>query len=311
MMDILVSLFPICVAIILGMFAGRFLPKAMSMAIRRWIGYFVWILLFAIGYKFGLVLDTLKNVGHILFLALIFSVGLSLCVGGTVYVLYHRNIPREKKCLARDLGIRHVLKECAWALLSLMLGIGVAQLLIYEHGNTQLMPSTETFLYVLLFMIGVDIINSPFQLHTINRRILFMPIPIIISSSIGGIVLAWLLGMDVRYGLLFSGGYGWFSLSGIMVTAHVGEFYGATALLTDLFRELIAIVVLFFVGARYPNASIAISGATAMDTTLPIIKKTAGNAYIVQAIYIGAIFTLIVPFWLGFLLSLVKEFGAV
>ncbi len=40
-----------------------------------------------------------------------------------------------------------------------------------------------------------------------------------------------------------------------------------------------------------------------MDTTLPIIKKASGNQYIAQALYIGVVLSLVVPFWLGFLLS--------
>lgn len=303
-MDIIVSLLPICLAFFIGMTAGKFLPSNISLKISKLIGPFVWVLLFAIGYKFGLVIENLKNIAQILQFATIFSVGISLVVGVVIYLIYERKQSQARQQHKTDLGITHVLKECAFAFLSIIVGCGVAQGLITIGWNTAFMPSTDIFLYILLFMIGVDIINAPINFKAINPRLIFMPIAIIISSAIGGVAIAWLMGMDLRYGLIFSAGFGWFSLSGVMVTTHLGEYYGAIALLTDLFRELLSIVILFFWGNRYPDAAIATAGATAMDTTLPIIKKASGNQYIAQALYIGVILSLIVPFWLGFLLSL-------
>lgn len=302
-MDILVSLLPICLAVFLGMLAGKFLPSAISLKISKMIGPFVWVLLFAIGYKFGLVIENLKNIAQILKLATIFSIGISLVVGICVYLIYERKTTQQRQHHETDLGITHVLKECAFAFLSIIIGCAVAQGLISLGWDTSLMPSTDVFLYILLFMIGVDIINAPINFKAISPRLIFMPIAIIISSAVGGVALAALLDMDLRYGLIFSAGFGWFSLSGVMVTSHLGEYYGAIALLTDLFRELFSIVILFFWGARYPDSSIATAGATAMDTTLPIIKKASGNQYIAQALYIGVVLSLVVPFWLGFLLS--------
>lgn len=302
-MDILVSLLPICLAVCLGLLAGKFLPSAISLKISKMIGTFVWVLLFAIGYKFGLVIENLKNLAQILKFGSIFSIGISMVVGICVYLIYERKTAQQRQRYRTDLGVTHVLKECAFAFLSIILGGVIAQGLINLGWNTSFMPSTDVFLYILLFMIGVDIINAPINFRAISPRLIFMPIAIIISSAVGGVALAALLDMDLRYGLIFSAGFGWFSLSGVMVTSHLGEYYGAIALLTDLFRELFSIVILFFWGARYPDAAIATAGATAMDTTLPIIKKASGNQYIAQALYIGVVLSLVVPFWLGFLLS--------
>lgn len=303
-MDIITSLFPICLAVIVGMLAGRTMPVRFSQWIARSIGPFVLILLFSIGYKFGLVIENLRNIGNILKYAVIYSIGLSAFVGVLVYFVYDRKAKQHYQASQSDLGIGHVLMECARAFLAIILGACSAQFLLHQGWNTSFMPSTDVFLYILLFIIGVDIINAPMNMKVLNPRLLFMPVTVMIGSSVGGVVLAYFLDMDWRYGLVFSGGFGWFSLSGVMVTAKLGEYYGAIALLTDLFRELLSIIILFFWGMRYPDATIAVAGATAMDTTLPIIKKACGNAYIAQALYIGVMLSLIVPFWLGFLLSL-------
>lgn len=302
-MDILISLLPICFAVLIGMLAGRFLPKSIALTIARTLGPFVWVLLFAIGYFFGLELNNLKSVTSVLKLATIFSIGISCAVWIVIYVLYDKNHQSSSQKQERNLGIVHVLLECTYAFLAIILGACCAQALIYLGWDTSFMPSTTVFLYVLLFIIGVDIINAPMNFNALKPRILFMPLPIMVASSLAGIVLAWMMNIDIRYGLIFSGGFGWFSLSGVMVSAKLNEYYGAIALLTDLFRELFSIIVLFFLGAKSPNASVAVAGATAMDTTLPIIKKTASNHYIPLALYIGVTLSLIAPFWLGFLLS--------
>lgn len=303
-MDIIVSLLPIFLAVLVGMAVGRFLPQSLSLMVARSLGPFVWVLLFTIGYFFGLELNNIKSLASVITLATIFSVGISGFISIAIYFLYDIKAHYHSQVIESNLGITHVLLECARAFLAIILGACVAQGLAYLGWNTSFMPSTTFFLYVLLFIIGVDIINAPINFSSLTPKMLLMPIPIIIASSVAGIILAWLMDLDIRYGLVFSGGFGWFSLSGVMVSAKLNEYYGAIALLTDLFRELLSIIVLFFFGARASHASIAVAGATAMDTTLPIIKKTAGNAYIPLALYLGVILSLVTPFWLGFLLSL-------
>lgn len=305
MIDSLLSIIPILLALLVGMLAGKLLPTKISYPIARMIGPFVWVLLFVIGFKFGLVLEKLHNIGEILLLATTFSIGLSVCVGISVYFGLGLKRKKADQPIESDLGILHVLLECSYAFGSIILGGLFAQGLIYMGWSTGFMPSIDIFLYILLFVIGVDIVNAPINLKSLNQRTLIgLPLFIFIGSTIGGLIIAWLCGIDLRLGLVFSGGYGWFSLSGVMVTHRLGEFYGAVALLTELFRELFSILVIFFVGRYYPEIGVATAGATAMDTTLPIIKRASGNAYIAQAIYIGAILSLIVPFWLAFLLSL-------
>ncbi|NEN75541.1 lysine exporter LysO family protein [Pelistega sp. NLN82] len=302
MIDILMALYPIFLSLLVGMIVGRFGSEQLSCRIVKLLSPFIWVLLFAIGYKFGLVVENLQNIVDVIKLALIFSIGCSFFVGIGIYLLYPQSIKKQKNKVSL-LSIWHIIKECAFALLAIVLGDVLAQGLVYLGWNTSFMPSSNTFLYLLLFIIGVDIINAPFSFKTIHKPLLLMPIAILITSSLGGMLLAWMMNLTLQQGLVLAGGFGWFSLSGAMVTAEWGEFYGAIAVLTDLFREIIAIVVLFFMGALYPNPSIAIAGATAMDTTLPIIKKAAGNHAIALAIYIGAVLSLIVPFWLAFLLS--------
>ncbi|MBV4396568.1 lysine exporter LysO family protein [Advenella alkanexedens] len=303
MKDLLLSLLPICLYLVLGLLIGKILPATQSARLARLITPFVWLLLFAIGYKFGLQLENLQNVTQILGIATAYALGTSVFSFAGLWLL----LPKSQKSTTEttsDFGIWHVIRECGIAFAFLLAGIGLAKLLLMSHMNTELLPSVETLLYILLVLIGVDLVNAPISLKFLQFRIIATPVVVILFSLLGGAVVAWLMGMDIRNGLVLSAGFGWFSLSGVMVTARLGEFYGAASLMTDLFRELLSIVVLFFLGARHPVPAIGTSGATAMDTTLPIIKKITGNHYIATAIFSGAVLSLTAPFLLAWLLAL-------
>jgi uncharacterized membrane protein YbjE (DUF340 family) len=77
--------------------------------------------------------------------------------------------------------------------------------------------------------------------------------------------------------LALSSGFGWVTLSSILVSSKLGSNYGAIAMLTDLFRELMAISMLYLLGARFSREAIGICGATALDATLPLIRQKCGT----------------------------------
>ena len=69
------------------------------------------------------------------------------------------------------------------------------------------------------------------------------------------------------------------------------------ALLANITRELFTLLaaplMVRFFGTLAP---IAAGGATAMDTTLPIISQTAGREYVPVSIYCGFVTDFSVPF---------------
>src|SRR5690606_6886988 len=233
--------------------------------------------------------------------AALYSLGITLICSLVLLALFRPGA--RAKAAQHELGIMHVILECGIALAFLLAGLGLA-VLTTHCAIAVAIPDAELFFYVLLFLIGADLAHTPLQRNAIRPAMFTLPLVVIIVSLLSGALIAWMTGADIRHGLLFGSGFGWFSLSGVMVTARLGEFYGATALLTDLFRELLAIVVLFFAGSRYPMTGIGAAGATAMDTTLPIVRKTAGNPFLFTAIFSGVVLSLVAPFLLSYVLSL-------
>lgn len=112
---------------------------------------------------------------------------------------------------------------------------------------------------------------------------------------VGGTIAAWLTGETMQVSLALSSGFGWFTLSSVLVGDALGQTYGTMALMTDLLRELLAIVVLYALGRHLPQMGIGSAGATAMDSTLPIIKQACSPDVVPVAVVSGFLLTLLAP----------------
>ena len=75
------------------------------------------------------------------------------------------------------------------------------------------------------------------------------------------------------------------------------------ALLTDLFREILAIGLLYSLGARRPLQCIAAGGATSLDSTLPIVKQKCPPELLPVALVSGFLLTVIGPLLMVFFLT--------
>jgi uncharacterized membrane protein YbjE (DUF340 family) len=159
---------------------------------------------------------------------------------------------------------------------------------------------TLATLYLLLFLVGVGL-GGGSQLGRILRRvqpkILLIPLAVALGSLLGaGLFSLWLPDVDLAEGTAVGAGLGYYSLSSVLISQLRGESLGVIALLSNIIRE-IATLLLAPLLARYLGrlAPVAAGGATAMDTTLPIIVQVSGEEYGVMAIVSGVLLTTAVP----------------
>lgn len=167
-------------------------------------------------------------------------------------------------------------------------------------------PASEGILLILLFMIGIQLRNSGMSLRQIiiNKKGMSIAAVIIVTSWIGGLAAAWLLDLPYNYGLAMASGFGWYSLAGILMGDALGPVYGGASFLLELTRELVAIILIPLLIARYPLTAIGYGGATAMDFTLPIIQTTGGVKCVPIAIVSGFILSVLVPILMLFFVAL-------
>ena len=153
---------------------------------------------------------------------------------------------------------------------------------------------------VLLLLIGIGVGSdaaSLTRLKSLDRLTFLVPFLIAAGSILGTGLVAFLLPLvGFRSGLAVGAGFGFYSLSSIILTDLQGAQLGAIALIANLTRELFTILfaplLVKFFGQMAPIASAA---ATSMDITLPVIQRFSGAQYTLIAILSGVILTILVP----------------
>ncbi|ADD68915.1 protein of unknown function DUF340 membrane [Denitrovibrio acetiphilus DSM 12809] len=158
---------------------------------------------------------------------------------------------------------------------------------------------TQTSLIILLFLIGFDIGNNRESLRALikaDRNALLIPAGTIIGTLAGGFVVSLITSLSANEGMAIAAGFGWHSLSGIMLAEMKGSDIGAIAFLSNVFRENIAILSMPLLAKMVgSHAAIATGGATTMDVTLPVIEKFCGKNAAILGFINGVILSTLVP----------------
>ncbi|WP_340621208.1 lysine exporter LysO family protein [Xenorhabdus siamensis] len=162
--------------------------------------------------------------------------------------------------------------------------------------------ASEITLIFLLFLVGIQLRNNGMTLKQtlINRRGTIVALVVAVSSLLGGMLAAFLLGLPTKTGLAVASGYGWYSLSGILLSDAYGPVLGSTAFFNDLARELASIMLIPMLINRYRSTALGLTGATSIDFTLPILQRCGGLSIVPAAIVHGFILSLMTPIFIAF-----------
>ena len=175
-------------------------------------------------------------------------------------------------------------------------------------GRAQWIPYTFTeseisfyILCMLMFLVGISVGNDSKTIKgfkNINYRLLFLPIATILGTILGCFFVSFLLSNRTAADCMAVGsGFGYYSLSSIFITEYKGAELGTIALISNIIREIIALLFAPLFAKYFGKLSpISVGGATTMDTTLPIITRYSGKEYVIVSIYHGFLVDLSVPF---------------
>nr|WP_277342791.1 lysine exporter LysO family protein [Thermococcus sp. MV5] len=184
----------------------------------------------------------------------------------------------------------------------MILGMTVGKTTTFDFGNLY-----EIMLYLLIFIIGVDIGKSKGlreELKKLGRMALLLPMATVIGSLLGGFLGSLLLRIPLKWALGISAGFGWYSLTGPLLAAY-SPIYGVIGFLANLTREILTIIFYPIAIRKIPkDVGIVMGGATTMDTTLPIIAKFGGTEITLLAFIHGFILTAIAPFLIPIILQI-------
>jgi uncharacterized membrane protein YbjE (DUF340 family) len=163
-------------------------------------------------------------------------------------------------------------------------------------------------LYLLMFLAGAGIgadRKSWRVIRSVNFKIFLVPLGVIIGTWIGSIIVALLLpGLTIRETLAVGSGFGYYSLSSVFISELHSESLGVVALISNILREITTLLATPILVRYFGKLSgIASGGATAMDTTLPIISQYSGREYAIISLFSGIVLTILVPILVTFILT--------
>lgn len=296
-------IFQLLFCLCLGFIFARKLPEWLEKFAFKILPYFTYILLIAIAIEFSQTFHSISSPKEILSsaltLALATSIGAFLCC----YLLF-KTIgyqPTQGKISSQLLFKSFI--NISYAFIALGLGYALAE--SFSYFDYSIYANTWNLLLVFMFLIGLDLAYSPIDRSWLNWRILLVPFGCIIGSLIGALVSALIISnISLKDLIMLSQGYGFYSMTGIVVTELKNSQLGSIALMNDLFREIIAIIFMYSIGWRYPRSAISSAAATAMDVTLPMVKQACGNEFIPHAMVSGFILSVLAPIAVSILAAL-------
>lgn len=167
------------------------------------------------------------------------------------------------------------------------------------------MDSISTIaLNLLILSVGIDVGSNKELLKDLRKvglKVLLLPLSIILGSFVGGIITSLIYHLPIKSGLSIASGFGWYSLSGVLLTNLDNANVGTIAFLTNIFRELLAVMLIPIIATKLNYyTTIAPAGATSMDTTLPLISEVTSPEITVISFLNGVILSSLVPILISF-----------
>ena len=287
-------IFQLLFCLALGFAMAKRIPLLIIKICFKLLPYFSYVLLIAIAFEFSQLVDELQYPLQILSTSISIAFLTSLGAFIFCYLLFKWSgyLPSSGQ-VSLDLVLKSLL-NMSYAFLALAGGY-------FLHTGLSLFDlslhiSTWHLLLVFMFMIGLDLAYSPLDRSWLNFKILLVPIGCIFGSLFAVMLYSfWNTDISLKDLIMLSQGYGFYSMSGVVVTELRNAELGSIALMNDLFREIFAILLMYCMGWRYPRSAISAAGATAMDVTLPMVKQACGHDFIPHAMVSGFILSLLAP----------------
>lgn len=286
------------VLVLMPMFIGFAIPSNPKMTIiaDKGLSYLVFVILTVIGIELSQVEGLGSQVGEI---ALYVTVLAILTIGTGLFglmVFDHLKPWQAKKPVAKSKEHHVSIRGSLIQVFCVVIGMVIGYFLPIDY-----MPPENTMtvlLMILILLVGIGLKGSGITLKEVllNKRGVQMSVIFTLAVLIGGLVFAMIF-TDVSWtqGLALSSGFGWYSLSAIIMTDAYGAIWGSVALFNDLIREFFALIFIPVFMRKYPSASVGLGGATSLDFTLPIIQQSGGLKVVPLAISFGFIINIVAP----------------
>ncbi len=167
----------------------------------------------------------------------------------------------------------------------------------------------ELAIYALIFLVGFEVGGSPRRLseRLAENSVQFtlLMVSTVTGSIVGSLMAGFLFNLDLTVSAAIGAGFGWYSLTGPLLTRLISVKAGYMGFLANFLREIMTMTLYPYISRKTdPFSAISMGGATTMDTTLPIILKFGSRELALPAFLHGALLTMAAPSLIMFILSL-------
>ena len=286
------------VLVLTPLFIGFAIPSnhKMTAFADKGLTYLVFIILTLIGIELSQVEGLGSQIVEIALYVTVLSI-LTIGAGLLGLMLFdHLNPWHAKKSSIKSKEHRVSIRGSLVQVVCVVIGMVIGYFLPAGY-----MPPENTMtimLMILILLVGIGLKGSGITLKEVllNKRGVEMSIIFTVAVLVGGLLFA-LIFTDVSWtkGLALASGFGWYSLSAIVMTDAYGAIWGSVALFNDLIREFFALIFIPVFMRKYPSASVGLGGATSLDFTLPIIQQSGGLKVVPLAISFGFIINIVSP----------------
>jgi len=155
-------------------------------------------------------------------------------------------------------------------------------------------------LYTLLFFVGMGMVHKQISFKGVlaDKSLFLLPFYTIAGTYLGALLAPLLTDYTIREAWGMLSGFGWYSLSGILISDLGFPILGSISFLANLLRESFSFFLIPFfgrLGKRYYYPAVCTAGATSMDVTLVLLSSHFGTRTMLGSIYHGVIMSLAAP----------------
>lgn len=185
-----------------------------------------------------------------------------------------------------------------WIVLAVVLGMLAGYFLIPDSIVAWCGTVIDFGLYLLLFLVGVDMGRQGTMLNDIKAagfKVLLVPAAVVAGTFLFAALAGLVLPMGVKDAVAASAGFGWYSLAPTLLQSY-SLSVSAVAFLSNVMREIFSIVAIPIVARRVGYVEcVALAGATAMDTVLPVVVGATHERIAIYSFSSGVVLSLLVP----------------
>ena len=190
---------------------------------------------------------------------------------------------------------------------AVVLGMGAGRFVLPPSLAAHCGQVIQLGLYLLLFLVGVDMGRQEGMLDSIRRAglgVLLVPVAVMAGTFGVTALMGLLLPLGPKDCVAAAAGFGWYSLAPTLLAPY-SLTVSATAFLSNIMHELFSIVLVPTVAQRlgYIEA-VALPGATAMDTVLPVVVSATDQRMAIYSFTSGLVLSLSVPFFIPAIIAL-------